>query len=257
MRLDRLLRSLEDHLRPLVTADGGRLDVADSEDDAVEMLAAGGPPGRYRVVIVPMGGVASDADELAGLTEDMVSLYVQTHRGLGATSAQGLHRDRPGGAVAFLTLKDALIRWVRALYLVDTEVGGHTDGGRFEFRRWDWVRDRNERPIRAAFIEFSIHYALDDPAAAVLNVTPSGAVAGGVLAWEDGVGLTYTRGGVVYDFQLFPRADSTPVPDDGVPSGIAVAVGGGELDWDDAAPSGLIYRRSGVVYDLQLFPRAS
>lgn len=253
MRLDRLLRSLEDHLSPLIAADGGRLDVADSEVDALEMLVAGGPPGRYRVVMVPMGGAASEADELAGITEDTVALYVQTHRGLGATSGQGLHRDRPGGSVAFLTLKDALIRWVRSLYLNDAEVGGWTDGGRFEFRRWDWAR-MDKEPIRAAVLEFAIHYALDDPAAAVLNVTPTGAVAGGVLAWQDGVGLTYTRGGVVYDFQLFPRSDSTPVPDDGAPSGIAVAFGGGELDWEDGV--GLIYRRAGVVYDLQLFPRS-
>lgn len=252
MRLDLMLQSLEDHLRPLVEADGGKLALADSEEAAVQELAKGGPAGRYLATLVPMGGRVDPDNEAAGGIEDRVTILLQAGKGFGYKPSNGLHRATPRGErTPFLQIQAALIRWTRALLVEDEEVDGFRRA--FELRSWGWLRDQ-DRPTRICALEFECLYALDDPDAAVNNITPSGSAAGGVLAWDDAVGLTYTRGGVVYDLQLFPRNGGSPPEDGSSPSALAVAVGGGELDWEEGV--GLVYWRGGVAYDFQLFPRA-
>jgi hypothetical protein len=161
MTIDLILQSLEDWLRPLVEGQGGIVDVAETADDALQMLS-GNAPTKWRVILTATGDtLADDPTAASGYVVGGLSAIVQAPLGLSAKPGKTLHRTTSGNA-SFLARLNFVIRKLRAVAFDDDEIDCERN---LMFRDWAWLREGAEtRGWRAAEVRFDLYYVLDDPA---------------------------------------------------------------------------------------------
>ena len=161
MTIDVILQALEDHLRPLVEGQGGLVDIAETADDALQMLA-GNAPLKWRVILTATGDtLADDPNARSGYVAGGFSAIVQAPLGMAAKPGKSLHRTTSGGG-SFLARLNFIIRKLRAVAFDDDEIDCERN---LMFERWQWLRDGEEqRTWRAAEAQFQLYYVLDDPA---------------------------------------------------------------------------------------------
>lgn len=160
MTIDLILQALEDHLRPLVEGQGGIVDIAETADDALQMLA-GNAPTKWRVILTATGDApADDPSGRSGYVVGGFSAIVQAPLGMVAKPGKTLHRTH-GTTASFLARLNFVIRKLRAVVFDAGEIDCERN---LMFDGWRWLRDGEEnRAWRAAEIQFQLYYVLDDP----------------------------------------------------------------------------------------------
>lgn len=160
MTLDLILQAIEDYLTPLVEAQEGVVDVAETADDAVQMLA-GNAPKKWRLILTATGDTpADDPSGRAGYVVGGFSAIVQAPLGMAAKPGKSLHRTH-GGKASFLARLNFVIRKLRGVAFDDDEIDCERG---LIFDGWRWLRDGEEnRMWRAAEAQFQLYYVLDDP----------------------------------------------------------------------------------------------
>lgn len=153
-----LLQAVEDYLQPLLAAEKGLLSVAETEEDAIEMLSNG--PERWRVILTMDGDESLEPLNPAGVVQGTLVAWVQAPKGMEAKPGKGLHRQSTGGAPSFMTRLNWVIRKIRALQLQHVEV----DCNSFRYKGWNWLRFEETAAFRTARARFEIVFAHDDPA---------------------------------------------------------------------------------------------
>lgn len=153
-----LLQAVEDYLQPLLAAEKGLLSVAETEEDAIELLSNG--PERWRVILTLDGDESLDDLNPAGLVQGTLVAWIQAPKGMEAKPGKGIHRAGTAGKASFLTQVSWVIRKIRALQIVHTEV----DCNSFRYKGWNWLRFEDTAAFRTARARFEIVFAHDDPA---------------------------------------------------------------------------------------------
>lgn len=153
-----LLQAVEDYLQPLLAAEKGLLSIAETEEDAIEMLSNG--PERWRVILTMDGDESIGGLNPAGAVKGNLVAWVQAPKGMEAKPGKGLHRQSTGGAPSFMTRLHWVIRKIRALQVVHTEVLCQS----FEYQGWNWLRFEETAAFRTARARFEVVFAHDDPA---------------------------------------------------------------------------------------------
>jgi hypothetical protein len=153
-----LLRTVEDYLQPLLTAEKALLSVAETEEDAIEMLSNG--PERWRVILTMDGDEAAEDLNPAGLVKGTLIAWVQAPKGMEAKPGKGLHRQSTGGGASFMTRLHWVIKKIRRLEIIHEEVACQA----FEYKGWNWLRFEETAAFRTARARFEILFAHDDPA---------------------------------------------------------------------------------------------
>lgn len=155
-----LLQSLEDYLSPLLATEKALLSVAETEEDAIELLS--NSPERWRVILTMDGDEAANAGGLnpGGLVKGSLIVWVQAPKGMEARPGRGIHRQSTGGGASFMTRLHWVIRKIRGLQVVHSEVA--CEG--FEYQGWSWLRFEETAAFRTARVRFEILFAHDDPA---------------------------------------------------------------------------------------------
>lgn len=161
MNLGLLLRSIEDALKPLVTAAGGDFRVAETELDAFNLLNVAAD--RWRAVMVATGGKSEETEDLGGYVAEGLTFFLQVPKPMTSGSAKALHRDATGRGTNFMERLDWIKTQVRSLTTESAEID--TQASRFiRYKSWDWLRvDGAPLLIRAARVDFEIKVILDDP----------------------------------------------------------------------------------------------
>jgi len=153
-----ILASIEDALKPQVAANGGTLSIAETEEDAIEELA--NAPDHWRVVLSMDGDKGNDDLNPAGLVEGRVVAFVQAPKGFAVQPNRNLHRDNARGTPAFFARLHWVVRKLRGMQLVATDI----DGRGLRYRGWDWLRFDGQALFRTARASFDLVFAHDDPA---------------------------------------------------------------------------------------------
>lgn len=153
-----LLQAVEDYLQPLLAAEKGLLSVAETEEDAIEMLSNG--PERWRVILTMDGDEAAEDLNPAGLVKGTLIAWVQEPKGMEAKPSNGLHRQGTAGKASFLTRLHWVIKKIRLLEIVHEQVACQS----FEYKGWNWLRFEETAAFRTARARFEIVFAHDDPA---------------------------------------------------------------------------------------------
>lgn len=153
-----ILAAIEDTLKPQVAANGGTLSIAETEEDALEELA--NAPEHWRVVLSMDGDKGLDDLNPAGLVEGRVVAFVQAPKGFANPPSRNLHRDNVRGTPAFFTRLHWIVRKLRGMQLVATDI----DGRGLRYRGWDWLRFDGQALFRTARASFDLVFAHDDPA---------------------------------------------------------------------------------------------
>jgi hypothetical protein len=153
-----LLRTVEDYLQPLLTAEKALLSVAETEEDAIELLSNG--PERWRVILTMDGDEAAEDLNPAGLVKGTLIAWVQAPKGMEARPGKGLHRQSTGGAASFMTRLHWVIKKIRRLEIIHEEVACQA----FEYKGWNWLRFEETAAFRTARARFEILFTHDDPA---------------------------------------------------------------------------------------------
>lgn len=165
MEADLILQALEGHLRPLIVAAGGTLDVADNPWDVVQLL--GISPAKWRVILSVEDEDSAAPRNPGGWTAGTFILYVQMHKGFEAKPGLTIHRETPAGRVAMTRRVAQLRRWVRGIQFPDNDDIAKDDYSHFAFLGGQWIDGRTkeeEKPWRVRRLDFQLIYALDDPA---------------------------------------------------------------------------------------------
>jgi hypothetical protein len=199
MTLGLILQALEDYLEPLVTAQKGVLQVAETAEDALTILAAASPT-KWRAILTADGVRAAEASNLGGGTLGSIALYVQSPKGLETRPGKGLHRQSTGGGPAFLDRLHWVIRKLRAVRFDNDEID---EVENLNFRGWDWVRMPDGSMLRAAVARFEVLYIEDDPEADAEGLAPMAvAVSGRLLPPGGTTGQTLRkRSDADFDFE--------------------------------------------------------
>lgn len=160
MNASTLLIATEDYLLPLLTPEKIELSVAETEVDALEMLALS--PDKARAILSLDGAKPVEGDlNPAGLVESRLTIWFQAPKGMEARPGRSIHRSNPGGTRAsFCARLDGLIRKIRAMQILHAEVLCQN----WEFKGWDWLKFDGLAAYRTAKIEFTLQHALDNPA---------------------------------------------------------------------------------------------
>jgi hypothetical protein len=154
-----ILNSVESHLTPLMTANDGRLVIAETLEDAIEMLQVA--PSNWRVILTIDGDAPNESMNSAGLTTAQLVAYVQAPKGMEIPRRSLSHPTRRDSTPSFFTRRDWLIRKIRGLRLAHAEIDSvpHT----FEYKGSVWFKIENLPAFRTQACTFEITYALDDP----------------------------------------------------------------------------------------------
>lgn len=179
MEADRILRALEDHLTPLVTAAGGTVSVSDNPWDVLEMLKV--TPAQWRLIISLEDEKSVDDRNPGGWTAGIFTLYVQVHRGFQAQPGLTIHRATPAARVSMSTRCGQVRAWMRAIQFNSNQDIAKDDASHFAFIDAQWVdgTEAKDKPCRVRRMDFQLVYALDDPnlggeTAATISVPPFG-----------------------------------------------------------------------------------
>jgi len=210
MTLGLILQALEDYLGPLVTAQKGVFQVAETAEDALSALGEGSPT-KWRVVLSGDGVRAAEGSHLAGHTIGTIAVYIQAPKGLENRPGKGLHRQSTGGGPSFLDRVDWIIRKLRAVRFDNDEIDEIEN---LNFRGWEWVRMPDGSMLRAVVARFEILYIADDPEADGEGLAPMAvAVSGRLLppGGTTGQKLVKTAAG---DYVAAWVDDNATLPDD-------------------------------------------
>jgi hypothetical protein len=153
-----ILAAVEDYLAPLVLENKGLVSIAETEEDALEELSVA--PERWRVVLCMDGDKGIDDLNPAGLVEARLVVYVQAPKGMEAVRNRSMVRESFRGTPSFFTRLHWLIRKLRGLSLVATDI----DSTGLRYRGWDWLRYDGQAAFRTAKASFDLVFAHDDPA---------------------------------------------------------------------------------------------
>jgi len=153
-----ILAAVEDALSPLLTAEGGILSVAETEEDAIELLAVS--PEKWRVVLCMDGDKSLEDTNPCGLVEGRLVAFVQAPKGMAAQPARNIHRAAVKGTPAFLTRLHWVIRKIRGLSLIASDI----DRQGFRYQGWEWLKFDGLAALRTARASFDLIFAHDDPA---------------------------------------------------------------------------------------------
>lgn len=159
MTITAILTALEDYLRPLVLAEKGILSVAETAEDAMELLS-GDAPTRWRVVLSTDGEKAPENDGRAGHVINDITVYVQAPKDLDVDPGKGIHRNAAANSPAFLARLGWVIRKLRAVRFDDDEIDEQQN---LNYRGWTWLKYQDALAWRAAKITFELLFVLDDP----------------------------------------------------------------------------------------------
>lgn len=152
-----ILNAVESALAAQVAANDGVLTIAETLEDALEMLAVA--PGQWRAVITMDGDEGAEDINPAGLVVGTLLAYIQAPKGLERPRRSLTHAAR-NGTPSFFTRRDWLIRKIRGLSLVHQEISNLG----FIYRGAQWLKVENTPLYRAMMCRFELTYALDDPA---------------------------------------------------------------------------------------------
>lgn len=163
MEADLLLQAIEDHLRPKVIAAGGELNVADNPWDVSGLLCIS--PAKWRVVL------SWDDEEMiedqcrGGWVRGTLSVFVQTARGFEAVPGLTIHRETPAARTSVTRRIAQVRRWIRGIQFEAEDIAKE-DYSHIVFNRAQWIdgEDEKKKPWRVRRLDFSIVYALEDPA---------------------------------------------------------------------------------------------
>lgn len=153
-----ILQSVEDYLKPLLADEKGLLSIAETEEDAIEMLANGSE--RWRVILIMDGDEAVEDFNPGGFVAATLQAWVQAPKGMEARPGRGLHRQGTNATPAFMTRLHWVIRKIRGLQLVHDEI----DRRGFHYQGWNWLRFEETAAFRTARARFILRFAHDDPA---------------------------------------------------------------------------------------------
>jgi hypothetical protein len=149
------LRSLEDGLRPVVEAAGGKLELASDPDHVFELLAIS--PAGWRVILSYGGDEAIDSDGSPGVVRWTLNSTVQAARGLAVKPSAHFHRQPVSGRDPLLTLASNVSAWVRGFSGSHPDL--HPTGFRHLSQNW-LVLD--ELPTRQILLTHRCILSLDD-----------------------------------------------------------------------------------------------
>ena len=153
-----ILQAVEDYLQPLLAAEKGLLTVAETEEDAIELLANG--PEKWRVILTMDGDEAREDLNPAGLVVGTLVAWVQTPKGMEAKPGKGIHRSGTNGSPSFMTRLHWVIRKLRLMQFSHVEVACQG----LEYKGWNWLKFEDTAAFRTARARFDILFAHDDPA---------------------------------------------------------------------------------------------
>jgi hypothetical protein len=160
MNAPRILTSLDAHLRPLIAAQGGTLEICGTIEDTLARLAQA--PGKWRVIL------QWQREEALGSTRTAVELrflaIVQQAKGMSIDAGADMHKERAGDP-ALLARVNLIRDLIRAVRWQHPEI----DGTGPQLRATTWLTDPR-LPTRQVSIEFSLQMGLDSitPAAIAL-----------------------------------------------------------------------------------------
>jgi len=158
MTISTILAALEDYLTPLVRAQGGLVEVAETEEDALMQLGSNAPD-RFRVILSTAGEKAPEDSGRGGHIRNEVTAFVQAPRGFEPMPGQGLHRHLPSKCPTFLERLNFVIKNLRAVELDSDSIDGQES---LNYRGWEWVKYQDLPAWRAARATFEVLYVLDD-----------------------------------------------------------------------------------------------
>lgn len=162
MEADLLLQAIEVHLRTKVEAAGGTLAVADNPWDVAGMLAIS--PAKWRVILSWDDEDSIEDQCRGGWVNGTLSVFVQTHRGFEAKPGLTIHRETPAGRTAVTRRVAQVRRWCRAIQFEEDDIA-KDDFSHLIFEKAQWIDgDDKAKPWRCRRMDFTIVYALDDPA---------------------------------------------------------------------------------------------
>lgn len=170
-----ILQAVEDYLQPLLAAEKGLLTVAETEEDAIELLA--NSPERWRVILTMDGDEAREDLNPAGLVVGTLVAWVQTPKGMEAKPGKGIHRSGTNGSPSFMTRLHWVIRKLRALGFEHEQIACQG----LEYKGWNWLRFEDTAAFRTARARFEIVFAHDDPTTdpgALATIAPGFAITG-------------------------------------------------------------------------------
>jgi len=151
MNASTIFASLEAHLRPLIAAQGGTLEICGTVEDTLARLAQA--PGKWRVIL------QWQREEALGSTRTAVELrflaIVQQAKGMGIDAGADMHKERAGDP-ALLTRMELVRNLIRAVRWQHPEI----DGTGPQLRSTTWLTDPRF-PTRQVNIEFSLQIGLD------------------------------------------------------------------------------------------------
>lgn len=153
-----ILAAVEDALKPLIEADKGMVSVAETEEDALQMLSEG--PERWSVILCLDGDKPAEDWDYGGWVSGRLVAYVQAPKGTEINRGRSINRESVRGTPAFFTRLHWIIRKIRGLSLIATDI----DVRGFEYLGWDWLRYDGQAAFRTAKASFDLHFAHDDPA---------------------------------------------------------------------------------------------
>ncbi len=177
MTLGLILQAIEDYLEPLVTAQKGILQVAETQDDALTALAASSPT-KWRVILTPDGVSSPEQLNNSGSAVGTLAVYVQAPKGLENRPGKGLHRQGTGGGASFMDRLHWIIRKLRAVRFDNDEIDPI---GNLQFREWQWAQAPDGRSLRSAVARFDVLYIEDDPEADGEGLAPMAVAVSGRL----------------------------------------------------------------------------
>lgn len=154
-----ILNAVEAYLSPLMADNKGSLVIAETLEDAIEMLQVA--PANWRAILTIDGDAPNENINSAGITTAQLVAYVQAPKGMERPRRSLSHANRRDATPSFFTRRDWMIRKIRGLKLVHQEIDSipHT----FEYKGSVWFKIENLPAFRTQACTFEITYALDDP----------------------------------------------------------------------------------------------
>jgi hypothetical protein len=152
-----ILNSIETALASQVQANGGTLTLAETLEDALEMLAT--PPNGWRVVLTMDGDEPREDTNPAGVVTGKLVAYVQAPKGLERPRRSLTHASR-NAVPSFFTRRDWFIRKLRGVTLSHAEI----DAEGILYKGSTWLKVEATPLWRTMVLNFELVYALDDPA---------------------------------------------------------------------------------------------
>jgi hypothetical protein len=132
MTYTQLINAVSAALAPLVTADGGTLEQAETLEEAQKFLSAA--PHRWRLIL-HWEGLGSHPDARLGMTSHQVATVIQQPRGLLHRPGENLTKPLPGGALPFSERLAQVTSWMAALKFPD-RTGADDAGFSLESSQW-------------------------------------------------------------------------------------------------------------------------